>query len=218
MNGELRTLTTLFGYGEDALTLWAVTEKIDLILKKLNDPEPEFCTVFYRPSFGRDQYGEFDAIIFTAPKAYLVESKWDGSGGTSIKLEEHQIRRHEILKWYHKNWKGEVGEDWDEFAEKNNPDFRDEFTYFVEKNGKMVKMFKYIPSSDTILSKNLQTVLDLIIDKDLEDVLLYLHRGNPIDIDTDFKIVKIEYKTTYGNYIELLSTYTRTGGVCELID
>lgn len=209
MNGELRTLTTLFGYGEDALTLWAVTEKIDLILRQLNDPEPEFCTVFYRPSFGRDQYGEFDAIIFTAGKAYLVESKWDGSGDTSIKLEEHQIRRHEIFGWYHDNWKGEVGEDWDEFARLNNPAFKEKFTYFVGEKEKRVEKSKYIPSSDTILGQNLQTVLTLIIDKDLEDVLLYMHRGKPIDIDTDFKIVKIEYETTYGNYIELLSTRGR---------
>ena len=74
---------------------------------KLGDnSNPADCTVFYRPSFGRDQYGEFDAIIVTHERAYLVESKWDGSGGTSITLEEHQIRRHKILEWYHDNWMG----------------------------------------------------------------------------------------------------------------
>lgn len=201
---------TIFGYGEDALTFWAVTERLDLILEELgDDSDPADCTVFYRPSFGRDQYGEFDAIIVTTGKAYLVESKWDGGGGTSIKLEEHQIRRHKILQWYHDNWKGEVGEDWDEFAEKNKPDFKDEFTYFVEKKGKRVKMFKYIPSADTILGENLQTVLKTISGKDIKNVLLYLHRGKTVDIDTDFKIIKIEYETTYGNYIELLSTRRR---------
>jgi len=205
VNVELPALTTLFGYGEDALTLWAVTEKIDLILRQLNDPEPEYCTILYRPSFGRSQYGEFDAIIITTSKAYLVESKWDGSEGTSIGMEAHQIRRHKILEWYHDNWKGEVGEDWDEFARKNNPAFREEFKFFVGEKEKRVEMSKYIPSSDTILGQNLQTVLDLIIDKEIENVLLYLHRGKSIDIDTDFKIVKIEYETTYGNYIELLS-------------
>jgi len=183
---------TIFGYGEDALTLWAITEKLDLILKELGDnSDPTDCTIFYRPSFGRDQYGEFDAIIVTAGKAYLVESKWDGSGGTSIKMEEHQIRRHKILEWYHDNWKGEEGAEWDAFAKLNNPAFNEKFKS------------KYIPSSDTILGQNLQTVLDFIIDKEIENVLLYLHRGKPIDIDTDFKIVKIEYETTYGNYIEL---------------
>jgi len=199
--------TRLLGYGEDALTLWAVTERLDLILKELgDDSDPAYCTVFYRPSFGRKGlYGEFDAIIVTPERAYLVESKWDGSGGTSIKLEEHQIRRHKILKWYHKNWEGELGDGWDEFTKKNNPDFREEFTYFVEENGKMVEKSKYIPSSDTILGQNLQTVLKIISGKEIENVLLYLHRGKPIDIAPDFKIVKIEYETKLGNYIELFS-------------
>ena len=204
--GARARLKNIFGYGEDALTLWAITERLDLILEELgDDSDPTDCTVFYRPSFGRDQYGEFDAIIITSKKAYLVESKWDGSGDLSG-LEEHQIRRHKILEWYHDNWKGEVGEDWDEFARKNNLSFSATFLYFVKKNGKMVKMSKYIPSSNTILSQNLQTVLNLMIDKEIENVLLYLHRGKPTGIDTDFKIVEIEYEPIYGNYIELLST------------
>jgi len=193
VNNELRTLTKLFGYGEDALTLWAVTNKIDLILRKLNDPEPEFCTVFYRPSFGRrGLYGEFDAIIITDSKAYLVESKWDGSGDLKG-LEEHQIRRHKILEWYHDNWKGEIGEDWDEFAKKNTLSFSEKFS-------------RDIPSSNTMLSQNLQSVLNLMIGKEIENVLLYLHRGKPTGIDTDFKIIELEYETIYGNFIELLST------------
>ncbi|MBA7612958.1 hypothetical protein ES703_20200 [subsurface metagenome] len=190
MNNELRTLTTLFGYGEDALTLWAITERLDLILEELgDDSDPEY--VFYRPSFGRGHYGEFDAIIITSKKAYLVESKWDGSGDLS-RLEEHQIRRHKILKWFHDNWKGEVGEDWDGFARKNNLSFSEEFS-------------RDIPSSNTILSQNIQAVLNLMIGKEIENVLLYLHRGKPTGIDTDFKIVELEYETIYGNFIELLS-------------
>ena len=208
MNGGARLKTRFLGYGEDALTLWAVTERLDFILKELgDDSDPANCTVFYRPSFGRESlYGEFDAIIITPKTAYLVESKWDGSGDLSKGLEEHQIRRHEILEWYHDNWKGEVGEDWNEFARVNNSAFKEKFTYFVGEKEKRVEKSKFIPSSDTILGQNLQTVLKTIIGKNLENVLLYLHRGKPINIDTDFKIVKIEYETTYGNYIELLST------------
>jgi len=185
---------TILGYGEDALTFWAITERLDLILKELgDDSDPAECTVFYRPSFGRSGlYGEFDAIILTASKAYLVESKWDGSGNLKG-LKEHQIRRHKILEWYHDKWKGEVGEDWDEFARKNNLSFSKKFS-------------RYIHSSNTTLSQNLQTVLNLMIDKEIENVLLYLHRGKPTVIDTDFKIVEIEYEPIYGNYIELLST------------
>jgi len=189
---KARLKTIFLGYGEDALTFWAITERLDMILEELgDDSEPEY--VLYRPSFGRDQYGEFDAIIITSKKAYLVESKWDGSGDLSKGLKEHQIRRHKILEWYHDKWKGEVGEDWDEFARKNNLSFSEEFS-------------KYIPSSNTILSQNLQTVLNLMIDKKIENVLLYLHKGKPTGIDTDFKIVEIEYETIYSNYIELLTT------------
>jgi len=147
----------LLGYGEDALTLWAVTERLDLILEELgDDSDPADCTVFYRPSFGRrGLYGEFDAIIVTPMKAYLVESKWSGllrPTKSSIKLRDEQITRHEILAWYHRNWKGE---DWDEFAEENDSKFRERFPG------------KYIPLSrtgggKTILVQNLKTVLNFI--------------------------------------------------------
>ena len=194
MGKRARLKTVFLGYGEDALTLWAITERLDLILEELgDDSDPAECTVFYRPSFGRGQYGEFDAIIITSKKAYLVESKWDGSGDLSKGMEEHQIRRHKIIEWYHDNWKGEVGEDWDESDRKNNLSFSKKFS-------------RYIPSSNTTLAQNLQTVLNTMIDKEIENVLLYLHRGKPTSIDTDFKIVEIEYETIYGNFIELLST------------
>ena len=76
-------------YGEDGLTLKYTREKLGEILVKLgDDSHPEDCTVFYRPSFGKGQYGEFDAIISTTKKAYLVESKWDGSADLSSGLEE----------------------------------------------------------------------------------------------------------------------------------
>lgn len=202
--------TIFLGYGEDALTLWAITERLDLILDELgDDSDPADCTVFYRPSFGRaGLYGEFDAIIVTPMMAYLVESKWDRTGGTSIKLEEHQIRRHEILEWYHDNWKGEEGEEWDVFARLNNPSFKAKFTYFVNEK----EMFKYIPYSTdksgepTILTQNLQTILKEIRGKKLENVLIFFHRGRLPEIEKKFKIVKIEYETKLGNYIELLST------------
>lgn len=44
---------------------------------------PSDCIAFYRPSFGRKggnnraEFGEFDAIIVSSKKIYLVESKWD---------------------------------------------------------------------------------------------------------------------------------------------
>lgn len=44
----------IFAYGEDALTLWSLKNKLDVILKKLEDFTPvSQCKIFYRPSFGR---------------------------------------------------------------------------------------------------------------------------------------------------------------------
>lgn len=181
-------------YGEDGLTLKYTREKLGEILDRLGDrSRPEDCTVFYRPSFGRAGfYGEFDAIIITTKKAYLVESKWDGSGDLSKGLEEHQIRRHKILRWYHENWKGEEGEEWDEFARKHNQRFKEEF------DG------RYIPSSPTILSHNLQTILKEIVDRELEDVLLIFYKDEPFDVEQEgFTTINIKYKLTLGLYTKL---------------
>ena len=79
----------ILGYGEDFLTFWAITKRLNEILSQLKDKtDPEKCTVIYRPSFGRrgglrrSEFGEFDTIIVTPEKAYLVESKWDGSSAS----------------------------------------------------------------------------------------------------------------------------------------
>ena len=42
--GKRDRLKTIFGYGEDALTLWAVTERLELILDELgDDSDPTAC-------------------------------------------------------------------------------------------------------------------------------------------------------------------------------
>lgn len=184
-------MTRVIGYGEDFLTFWAVTERLDLILKQLKDnTNPGDCQVFFRPSFGRKEYGEFDAIIVTLKTAYLVESKWDKSDipNNVLKLDKKQVRRHEILKWYHRNWSGE---DWDKFAKEYNARFRERFPG------------KYIPLSKDLLGHNPQTVLTSIRGRELKNVLLFFHRGELPEIVTTFEVVKIEYKPTRGNYIEL---------------
>lgn len=198
----MEKINTIFlGYGEDALTLWAITERLELILDELgDDSDPAECTVFYRPSFGRrGLYGEFDAIIVTPMIAYLVESKWWGllrPTKSTVKLKDNQILRHEILAWYHRNWKGE---DWDEFVEENESSFREKFP------GKHIPLSK-TGGETTVLAQNLQTVLNFIKGRKLRNILIFFHRGELPKIETDFKIVEIEYETKLGNYIELLST------------
>ena len=44
----------IIGYGEDALTLWAIKNKLHAILQELNDnSDVSRCKVFFRPSFGQ---------------------------------------------------------------------------------------------------------------------------------------------------------------------
>lgn len=186
-------MVKLIGYGEDFLTLWAVTEKLELILEKLGDKtDSEDCTVFYRPSFG-SQYGEFDAIIVTKNMVYPVESKWrwlTRPTKASIKLGRKQILRHEILAWYHEAYSGE---DWKDFIEEQGRSFHERFSR--ERDVK-------IAPQGSLLSFNLQTVLKNISGKELRNVLLFIHRGELPKIETNFEIIEIEYEPTHGNFLE----------------
>jgi len=189
----------ILAYGEDSLTLKYVRERLAEILDKLeDDTHPEDCTVFYRPSFGRSGlYGEFDAIIVATKIAYLVESKWrmlTTKTRSQLKLNKTQIIRHKILTWFHNNWNGG---DWDIFVSQNESQFQ---TLFPGK---------HIPKSKTggettILAENLQTVLNIIRGKRLQNVLLYFHRGEIPKFNTNFQIVTIEYTPTCGNFIQIL--------------
>ena len=77
-------MSKILGYGEDALTLWALKHHVPKILEEFQDKTPILdCLVFYRPSFGRhgqansSVFGEFDAILASRKNIYLIESKWD---------------------------------------------------------------------------------------------------------------------------------------------
>jgi hypothetical protein len=104
----------IIGYGEDALTLWAIKNKLHAILQELNDnSDVSRCKVFFRPSFGRRggeksaQFGEFDFIILSKERIYLGESKWDGSSENKngiLELRDEQKFRHEVMKFYICQW------------------------------------------------------------------------------------------------------------------
>jgi hypothetical protein len=159
-------MSEIIGYGEDALTHRALTNNLNEILAKFNDASNlNKCKVFYRPSFGRGGkskalFGEFDAIIITEMKAYLVESKWDMSSEVTSKgvnLTESQISRHKIFRWYLDRWTPSIS--WSELLE-NKEDFSREFSG------------KTIPPERSELTKNLQFVLNSIQGKDIIDILL----------------------------------------------
>lgn len=104
-----------------------------------------------------------------------------------LALENVQIRRHEIFRWYYENWKQE---DWKEFVRKHAQEFKEKFG-------------KNIASEGSLLSKNLMTVLKEMRGRKLVDVLLFLHRREPPKIQTTFRVVTIKYEPTDREYIEL---------------
>jgi len=92
-------MTTFLGYGEDALTLHALSTGLPGILRRLgDDSDPNSSLVFFRSSFGRRgpgpngpesrQFGEFDAIIGTPSAVYLCKAKWKYSSDDLLLDEE----------------------------------------------------------------------------------------------------------------------------------
>lgn len=166
----------LLGYGEDALTLWALTKGLPLFLQQLGDgTSPPETTVFFRPSFGRKApnprgkksvFGEFDGIVCSLEANYLVEGKWNKSSElveSEITLSPVQIRRHEIMHWYCENWQQQDQGDWRSFRDMNKRDFEEVFSGYT------------IPTDGTVLARNLEYVLATMKRKDLplQDVLLF---------------------------------------------
>jgi hypothetical protein len=197
----------LYGYGEDALTLWALTEKLGTILGKLgDDTDPASCVVFYRPSFGRrggensSQFGEFDFTILSQERLYLGESKWDGSPlkveDGVLKLEGNQTRRHEIFKAYVRHWAFGEYRDWEVFRQEAEP-----------------LIGRPIPGKNSRLASNLRTILAAIgeyyaSEPSTLDVLLYFHHGDEAgqileEAPGDFKLVRLDYSEAgmEGKYI-----------------
>jgi hypothetical protein len=187
----------IIGYGEDALTLWAITNKLGVILRKLgDDTEPSACKVFYRPSFGRRggesraEFGEFDFIILARDLLYLGESKWDRSSEEIkkgvLKLRAEQTRRYEVFKFYIDHWAYGDYSIWAEFVEKTQP-----------------LISKRLAPAGSLLASNLQTVLGAIRERwpskpTVKDVLLYFHGGvsdQPIPqrVGGDFALVPLDY-------------------------
>jgi hypothetical protein len=166
----------IIGYGEDALTLWALKNRLEKILRKLDDDSKRSdCTVFYRPSFGRGgintaNFGEFDAIISTRTCVYLTESKWEGSVRSSarIRLSAAQLNRHAIFKEYFDKWDRSSG----------IPSLTASASGFLTSVSE-----KRVVSEKNELAKHLEFVLSRTAEssdggarKDLRNVLLILHR------------------------------------------
>lgn len=204
----------ILAYGEDALTLWAIQNKLPAILHGLGDSSASSqCQAFFRPSFGRSGgnrssgFGEFDFIILSSQRLYLGESKWDRSSEpiTSglLALRAEQQLRHDIFKFYVEEWAFGSYPSW--------RDFRLKAKSKLERRG----INKPIAPEGSLLAANLQTVLRIIREHfsalpDIRDVLLYLHRGTnlsqlPRRAGKDFEVVSIDYsESTLDNFIKMV--------------
>jgi len=186
-----------WGYGEDVLTLWALRKHLGEILLSVEDESaPDLAKVIYRPSFGRNSsnnpeaprasFGEFDAIVRTQARIYLIETKWPGSReykkrARRIDLAQPQVRRHEAMHFYLQRW-----------AEAQEPE-REAFPQTAPANLGLV-----IPGEESVLRRSLRWVcscLDPQEDTPIIDVLLWvgIHEATaPLTVsEPQFRLVVI---------------------------
>jgi len=190
----------ILSYGEDPLTYWALTLKLQKVLELLSDSSIEDeVLLIYRPSFGRrasskkgkrhSVFGEFDSILATPVSIYLIESKWEGSSEIKdgiVKLRSEQRFRHMVLRWYIEKWREAKSPNWQDFINKFKQNFESKFDNLT------------IPGPGTKLAQNLELVLNHLqsFGQNIVDVLLYIGRKNtePKSVDPKiFKLICLEY-------------------------
>jgi hypothetical protein len=147
----------VIGYGEDALTLWALANRTREILCKVgDDSEPDSCLVMFRPSFGRRggpgscQFGEFDFILASPKGLHLGEAKWENSPELAepvVHLRKEQIERHAVFSAYYRLWRSQPEWTWESFLATCRREF--------QEGG----ISKPLPPSGSLLGRNLQAVL-----------------------------------------------------------
>lgn len=180
----------MFGYGEDALTIWVLGCHLSKLLTTLHDDSrPEDAVVLYRPSFGRRgtqpdatdpalfraAFGEFDAIIGTTRSTYLIEAKWSSSSevrkrGATLRLQASQVRRHEIMGIYIDEWRTMSPDDWASFTQSTS----------LRK--RLTALSASPPHPRTQLARSLESALRLLKDcGPARDILLLLRTdsGSP---------------------------------------
>ncbi len=203
----------IFAYGEDALTLYAIKNKLAVILQTLRDTsDSSQCQILFRPSFGRrggeksSQFGEFDFILLTKASIYLGESKWHRSSepirdGILMLRDEQQVR-HAIFKFYIEEW-----------AFGNYPTWHD-FEAPAKTKLQLLGITKPVAPEGSLLASNLQTVLRIIKKRytampPIQNVLLFLHSGAtasqiPRGAGKDFEVVAVDYSEgIFENFIQL---------------
>jgi hypothetical protein len=193
----------ILAFEEDALTFWALQNKLPHILHTLQDSSPTSkCDVFFRPCFGRSggerssQFGEFAFILLTEQCVYLGESKWDKSSENIVDgvltIREEQQLRHWMFKFCIEEWVSGCYSNWQEFVEVASPN--------LQRKG----ITKPLAPINSLLASNLRSMLGVIKQHytarpNVRNVLLYfydrmLNAQLPHQAGQDFSVVSIDYK------------------------
>lgn len=204
----------LYGYGEDALTLWAIHNKLHFILASLADPsEPLNCQTFFRPSFGRrggenrSEFGEFDFVILSEHTLYLGESKWSQSSekveNRQLILRQEQKLRHKLFQFYVEQWAFGHYQSWNEFCLGAVPHLQ------------QLGIKKPLAPQGSLLAQNLQTILSVIKQHftsmpQMQNLLLYFHkdmenRQLPTSAGQDFRLVHLNYSPISQDHFVVLT-------------
>jgi hypothetical protein len=203
-------MSKILGYGEDALTLWALKHHISKILEEFQDKTTlSDCLIFYRPSFGRHSkanssvFGEFDAILASRKNIYLIESKWDNLtefDKDELILSDVQTLRHKVFSWYLTHWSKKYSNDWESFINEHHDNFE-----FNDKT---------IAPKDSLLARNLEAVLSKLQEHcqnfssdNIKNVLLFFHDAKnipPTKTNKGFTPIPIDYsKEINGSFVTL---------------
>ena len=203
-------MAEILGYGEDSLTMWMLKHHISKILDEDDKTHVSNCLVFYRPSFGRSggsdspEFGEFDAIVASFKKVYLIESKWDNLSGSNRNrepLKHVQRLRHRVFSWYLTNWNKGYLNDWQRFLNEKRRDFEKSF-----KDEKVI-------AEKGLLIENLQLVLSMLLghcrefngEQSIRNALLFFyHKSSPLSMKSKgFKMVNFPYSPFAGAFIKI---------------
>jgi len=203
-------MSEILGYGEDALTLWALRRFTSFILDPSDKTLPSDCLILYRPSFGRRSkenssvFGEFDAILASRQNIYLIESKWDNL--TEFKDEKliirrEQLLRHRIFSWYLTHWNEKYSGKWASFRKEQQHNFN-----FEGKQMAPVKSLLAI-NLESVLNRLLEHCKEFSSESNIKNVLLFFYRGIPkpsFEVERTFRLIPIDYgKGMLGNFIVL---------------
>lgn len=175
-------MPTFHGFGADALTLSAITNRLPELLRSLgDDSNPDAAVVFFQPSFGhkgmskkvtdlgRIEFGQLDAIVGTAKAVYLIDGLTEKSPevrNTLVEFDRVRQYPHVIFRGYRDAWQEQKPEQWLSFEAHNEASFRAKFP----RN-------KLAPFGSEIAS-TLEFVLTSLQDcgPELVDVVLYHRR------------------------------------------